>query len=176
MSQPYVGEIRIFGFSRVPNGWFSCDGSLQPISEYEVLFTLIGTTYGGDGQSTFALPDLRGQLPLHWGTGQGLTTRVIGEGGGSESVTLTQNQMPAHSHAVMATTATASATAIGPTVTLGSISPDTMYVTDLAGATQVTLAPASVTPAGGTQPHDNLMPTLTVQYCIAWAGIFPSQS
>lgn len=176
MSQPYVGEIRIFGFSRVPNGWFTCDGSLQPISEYEVLFTLIGTTYGGDGQSTFAVPDLRGQVPLHWGTGPGLSTRVIGEGGGSESVTLIQNQMPAHSHAVMATTATANATAIGPTVTVGSVSPDTMYVTDMTGATPVTMAPASVSPAGGTQPHDNLMPTLTVQYCIAWAGIFPSQN
>jgi len=176
MSTPYVGEIRLFGFSRVPNGWFPCDGSLQSISEYEVLFTLIGTTYGGDGQSTFAMPNLSGRVPMHWGAGPGLTPRVIGELSGTETVTLTTNQMPAHSHVMSATTAAANATAIGSTVELGALSGDTMYATDVTGANGFATSLASTTMAGGNQPHDNLMPTLTVQYCIAWAGIFPQQS
>jgi len=174
MSTPFVGEIRLFGFSRVPNGWLPCDGSLQSISEFDVLFTLIGTTYGGDGQTTFAVPDLRGQLPLHNGTGQGLTTRVIGESGGSENVTLLTGQLAAHTHTLSATTVTA--TSMTPGSELGAITGDTMYATDLTGATALTMAPASITASGNTQPHDNLMPTLTVQYCVAWAGIFPSQN
>jgi len=174
MTTPFVGEIRLFGFSRLPTGWLPCDGSLQSISEYDVLFTLIGTTYGGDGQSTFAMPDLRGQVPLHNGTGPGLTTRTIGEFGGSENVTLLSNQLPAHSHSFSATSLTASSTSPGSE--LGAVSGDTMYVTDLTGATAVTMAPSSISATGGTQPHDNLMPTLTVQYCVAWAGIFPPQN
>jgi microcystin-dependent protein len=172
MSTPFVGEIRLFGFSRVPNGWLPCDGSLQSISEYDVLFTLLGTTYGGDGQTTFATPDLRGQVPLHNGTGPGLTTRVIGESSGSENVTLVPSQIPAHSHPLSATSLSASATTPGSE--LGAVAGDTMYVTDLTGATAVAMAPSSISAAGGTQPHSNLMPTLTVQYCVAWAGIFPS--
>lgn len=174
MTTPFVGEIRLFGFSRLPNGWLPCDGSLQSISEYETLFALIGTTYGGDGQNTFAVPDLRGQLPLHNGSGPGLTPRVIGEFGGVENVTLLPGQLPAHTHTLSATTLTA--TAMTPGSELGAISGDTMYVTDLTGATAATMASASITTAGNTQPHDNLMPTLTVQYCVAWAGIYPSQN
>ncbi|SDQ85260.1 tail fiber protein [Pseudoxanthomonas sp. CF125] len=176
MSTPYVGEIRLFGFPRVPNGWFPCDGSLQSISEYEVLFTLIGTTYGGDGQTTFAVPNLSGRVPMHWGNGPGLSQRVIGELGGSETVVLTANQMPAHSHTMSATTAVANATAIGNTVELGALSGDTMYATDVTGANGYATSAASTTMSGSNQPHDNLMPTLTVQYCIAWAGIFPQQN
>lgn len=176
MSTPYIGEIRLFGFSRVPTGWMSCDGSLQSISQYEALFALLGTTYGGDGQNTFALPDLRGQVPLHNGTGPGLTTRVIGESGGSENVTLLPSQLPAHSHSFSATSLSATATAPGSTVELGAIAGDTMYVTDLTGTTAVAMSPSSISVAGGTQPHDNLMPTLTVQYCIASEGIYPPQS
>jgi microcystin-dependent protein len=176
MSTPYIGEIRLFGFSRVPTGWMSCDGSLQSISQYDVLFALLGTTYGGDGQTTFALPDLRGQVPLHNGSGPGLTPRVIGESGGSENVTLLSGQMPAHSHPFSATSLSATATAPGSTVELGAIAGDTMYVTDLTGTTAVAMSPSSISATGGTQPHDNLMPTLTVQYCIASEGIFPPQS
>ena len=176
MSTPYVGEIRLFGFSRVPNGWFPCDGSLQSISEYEVLFTLIGTTYGGDGQSTFAVPNLSGRVPMHWGSGPGLTPRTIGELGGSESVTLITNQMPAHGHGMNATTAVANATAVGNTIELGALSGDTMYATDITGASGFATSPSSTGMAGNNQPHENCMPTLTVQYCIAWAGIFPSQN
>lgn len=176
MSTPYVGEIRMFGFGRVPNGWFSCDGSLQPISEYEVLYTLIGTTYGGDGQSTFALPDLRGRAPIHQGTGPGLSNYVIGQMSGTESVTLLTQQLPNHNHALMATTAAATTGAVGVTVQPAAVSGDTMYVTDITGATGAAQAPAAISSSGNTQPHANLMPTLTVGYCIAWAGIYPSQS
>lgn len=176
MSTPYVGEIRLFGFPRIPTGWFACDGSLKPISQYEVLFALLGTTYGGDGQTTFGVPDLRGQLPMHQGNGAGLTPRVIGEASGSEQVTLLPNQLPAHSHPLLVTNSAANATAVGSTVQPGALATDTMYVTDLAGATPQPLAAGSVSPSGGGQPHDNLMPTQTVSFCIAWAGIYPSQS
>ncbi|KRA45204.1 tail fiber protein [Pseudoxanthomonas sp. Root630] len=176
MSQPYVGEIRMFGFSRVPNGWFACDGGLRSIAEYEVLFTLIGTTYGGDGQSTFGVPDLRGRLPIHQGQGPGLSSYVIGQMSGSEQVTLTTNQMPAHTHTLVATTAAATALSPGPTLLPGAVSGDTFYATDITGATPVAMSAQSVSSSGGSQPHENCMPTLTVQYCIAWAGIFPSQA
>jgi len=174
MSTPYIGEIRLFGFSRTPQGWQACDGSLLPISQYDALFALIGTTYGGDGQSTFAMPDLRGRVPLHQGQGMGLTTRIIGEVAGVENVTLLPAQMPAHQHSLMATTLAANATAPSASVELGSLSGDTLYATDLQVASVAT-SPASTTSTGGTQPHDNLMPTLTVQFCIALEGIFPSQ-
>jgi microcystin-dependent protein len=176
MSQPFVGEIRMFGFGRTPNGWAACDGSLLPISEYEVLFTLIGTTYGGDGQTTFAVPDLRGRLPIHQGSGPGLSNYVIGQKSGTETVTLISQQMPAHNHTALATTAAASSGTASGSLLPGTVSGETVYVTDTTGAVAFGLAPQSVTPAGGTQAHNNLMPTLTVQYCIAWAGIFPSQS
>lgn len=175
MSQPFVGEIRMFGFGRIPNGWLACNGSLQPINEYDVLFTLIGTTYGGDGQNTFAVPDLRGRLPIHQGQGPGLSNYVIGQMSGTESVTLTMPQMPAHSHTVLATTGAANTGNVGNTVIPGAVSGETMYATDTTGGAPFTVAPVSVSPAGGSQPHDNTMPTLTVQYCIAWTGIFPSQ-
>ncbi|WP_245317966.1 tail fiber protein [Ensifer sp. 1H6] len=110
----------MFGFHRVPTGWQACDGSLLSIAEYETLYTLIGTTYGGDGVSTFAVPDLRGRVPLHWGNGQGLTPRVLGQVGGSESVTLLSTQLPSHSHPMFATTATAEATKVASTVELGT--------------------------------------------------------
>ena len=173
MSTPYIGEIRLFGFSRVPNGWQACDGSLLPIAQYDVLFALVGTTYGGDGQTTFAVPDLRGRVPLHQGQGTGLTQRIMGEVAGVENVTLLPAQMPAHTHGLVATTLAANATTPGNAVELGSLSGDTMYATDLA-VNSITTNP-STTGTGGTQPHDNVMPTLTVQFCIAYEGIFPSQ-
>lgn len=175
MSNPFLGEIRMFGFGRTPVGWQACDGSLLSIAENEALFTLIGTTYGGDGQTTFAVPDLRGRLPIHQGQGPGLTNRIIGELSGTESVTLITSQMPAHTHTVIATSAAATATAPGPTVMPGTVSGDTMYATDITGLTGIPAAPQSVTNGGGSQPHENCMPTLTVQYCIAVAGIYPSQ-
>lgn len=175
MSQPYVGEIRMFGFGRTPNGWQACDGTLLPIAEYEVLFALIGTIYGGDGQNTFAVPDLRGRLPIHQGTGPGLSNYVIGQKSGTESVTLISQQMPAHTHTAVATTGAATALTPGIALLPGAVSGDNFYASDITGATAVPMSAQSTGLAGGSQPHENCMPTLTVQYCIAWAGIFPSQ-
>jgi microcystin-dependent protein len=177
MSTPYVGEIRLFGFSRIPVGWLACDGSQQSISQYDVLYTLLGTTFGGDGVNTFCVPDLRGRIPLHQGTGQGLTTRVMGELDGTETVTLINSQLPAHTHTASVTNNSAGTTTPGPTVVPGALTTtDTMYATDLTGATTFTLATNAVSTQGGSSPHDNTMPTLTASYCIAYAGIFPSQS
>ncbi len=175
MSTPYVGEIRMFGFPRVPNGWFACNGALYSIAEYEVLYTLIGTTYGGDGVSTFAVPSLSSRVPIHQGQGQGLSAYVIGQMAGSEGVTLISTQMPQHNHSMTATSSIADAKSVGTTVELGTVTSDPMYVTDITGATPIITAPQSTQIMGGNSPHDNTMPTLTVQYCIAWAGVFPSQ-
>ena len=176
MSNPYVGEIRLLGFNFAPLGWIPCDGRLLSIAEYDTLFTLLGTTYGGDGQSTFAVPDLRGRIPIHQGQGPGLSIYVLGQVSGTESVTLTANQMPAHTHQAVATTAAASTGTPGPTLLPGTVSGQTMYVTDTSGGAPFTLAPQSMTTAGGSQPHENCMPTLTVNFCISPYGIFPTQN
>ncbi|WP_215410273.1 tail fiber protein [Janthinobacterium sp. JC611] len=176
MSDCYVGEIRQFAFSRVPNGWFACDGSLKSIADYQVLFVLLGTTYGGDGQNTFGLPDLRGQLPLHQGQGTGLTNRVIGAYGGSETVTLTTATIPQHTHTYYATNTTADVATPGPTLALGAATGgDNMYATSAAGSVPLVLSTAACGSAGGNLPHENCMPTMAVSFCIAWQGIFPTQ-
>lgn len=176
MSTPYIGEIRMFGFSRVPDGWLACDGSLKAISEYDTLFTLLGTTYGGDGVNTFAVPDLRGRVPIHQGQGPGLSLYAIGQQAGSENVTLLPQQLPAHTHPLMATTSLATTGAVSNTVVPGAVSGETMYVTDTTGANGAALLASAIASAGDTQPHENLMPTLTVQFCIAAYGIFPTQN
>lgn len=176
MSQPYIGEIRMFGFNRAPNGWQPCNGSLLAISENDALFSLIGTTYGGDGQTTFGVPDLRGRLPVHQGQGPGLSNYVIGQAAGAESVTVLAPQMPAHSHTAFATSGAATTGTPGTSVVPGAVSGQTLYVTDTSGGTPFTLSAQSVSSAGGSQPHENCMPTLTVQYCIALFGIYPSQT
>lgn len=176
MTMPFVGEIRMFGFNRIPTGWLPCDGRQVPIANNEVLYTLLGTTYGGDGVNTFAVPDLRGRLPIHQGAGPSLTPRPLGQVGGSEQVTLTLPQMPAHTHTLSVTTAAATADLPSTTVVPGSVSGETYYVSDTTGGSAMTLAQTSVTAAGGNLPHENCMPTLTVQYFIASFGIFPSQS
>lgn len=174
MSTPFVGEIRLFAFPRIPVGWLACDGSLQSISNYETLYTLLGTTYGGDGTSTFGLPDLRGQVPVDQGSGQGLTPRVLGQAGGNENVTLLTANVPTHTHPYMATTAAATAKAPSTTVELGALNNDQMYTTAIPSVS-LHMSPNAVTPVGNSLPHENTMPTLTVSFCIAWAGIFPSQ-
>jgi microcystin-dependent protein len=178
MSTPYIGEIRIFGFGTrgAPNGWQGCDGSLLAISENDALFALIGTTYGGDGQVTFAVPDLRGRVPIHQGTGPGLSTYAIGQRAGTETVTVLPTQMPTHTHAAVATNAPATSLTPGNTLLPGAVGGDTFYATDLTGATAVAMSAQSTSLAGGSQPHENCMPTLTVQYCIATQGIFPQQA
>lgn len=176
MSTPYIGEIRMFGFGRTPIGWQACDGSLLPISLYETLFVLIGTTYGGDGQSTFAVPDLRGRLPIHQGQGSGLSDYVIGQMAGTENVTVLTTQMPAHTHVMVATTGASTAITPGPALLPGSVSGDTFYVNTVTGNTAAAMSDQMLTMSGGSQPHENCMPTLTVQYCIATEGIFPQQA
>jgi len=175
MTTPYVGEIRLFAFPRIPSGWIACNGSLLPIAQYDVLYSLLGTTYGGDGTNTFAVPDLRGQLPVHMGAGPGLTPRVLGQGGGSENVSLLPANLPPHTHAWSATSADANANTPSATVELGTVSGDTMYTTDVAGLQSFALNAASISNTGGSQSHENTMPTLTASFCIAWEGIYPSQ-
>jgi microcystin-dependent protein len=175
MSTPYVGEIRLFPYTFAPVGWQLCDGSLLGIADYEVLYTLIGTTFGGNGTTTFGVPDLRGRVPLHQGTGSGLTPRVMGELSGSENVTLISAQMPAHTHNFAATSSIASINSPGSTAELGGLGTDTMY-TSTVTASSVSPDSATISQSGGTLPHDNLMPTLTATFCIAVNGIFPSQN
>ena len=169
MAQPYVGEIRIFAGNFAPAGWMFCEAQLLPISEYDTLFNLIGTTYGGDGQSTFGLPDMRGRLPLHFGNGF-----TLAQSGGAETVTLTSAQLPNHSHALLASANSASTTTPGgnvPAVTAAATI--TPYGTD---APPAGLNVASVTGAGGSQPHDNFQPYLCVNFILSLFGIYPSQT
>ncbi|MEK6281960.1 MAG: tail fiber protein [Acidobacteriota bacterium] len=167
MAQPYVGEIRMFAGNFAPSGWMFCEGQLLPISENETLFNLIGTTYGGDGQSTFALPDLRGRLPIHQGNGF-----ILAETGGAEEITLTVPQIPAHSHPLVASTANASSTDsagnVGARVTVAGVFP---YGTD---NPLQPIAPQAVSPVGGSQPHTNFQPYLCINFIISLFGIFPS--
>ena len=166
MAQPYVGEIRIFAGNFAPAGWMFCEGQLLPISENETLFQLIGTTYGGDGQSTFALPDLRGRLPIHQGNGF-----ILAETGGVEQITLTTSQIPAHSHALIASTNNAS-TANAQGNVLAQTPSYTPYIAGFAPNTP--LNSASVGAAGGSQPHTNFQPYLCVNYIISLFGYYPS--
>jgi microcystin-dependent protein len=174
MSDAFVGEVRLFGFPRLPNGWLRCDGSLYPISQYEVLFALIGTTYGGDGASTFATPNLAGRVPMHFGSRQA-TYYAIGQVGGSEQVRLNSGQLPPHVHSAVATQAPANSQGISSSTLLGKIANDTMYTNDMGGIGSALMSPASTSMTGAGAPHDNLMPTLTINFCIAYEGIFPSQ-
>lgn len=170
MAQPYVGEIRMFAGNFAPAGWMFCEGQLLPISEYETLFNLIGTTYGGDGQSTFALPDLRGRVPIHQGQGPGLSARALAETGGVEQVTLTASQIPSHSHPFLATGDIGAGTS--PSAAVLAQSPNIKMYT---GSTPAALLhPAAVSSVGGSQPHTNFQPYLCVDFIISLFGIFPS--
>jgi microcystin-dependent protein len=172
MSDPYVGEIRMFSGNFPPLGWALCDGSLLNISENDVLFQLMGTTYGGDGQSTFALPDLRGRLPLHAGTNPSTnTTYPLGQMGGTETVTLTVQQLPAHTHAVGANSNTADSST--PLNNVWAASGAKSYT---ASSPNGTMNPAIISYQGGNQPHDNMMPFLTISFIIALQGLYPSQT
>lgn len=170
MSNPFVGEIRMFGGNFAPAGWAFCSGQLLSISQNDVLFALIGTTYGGDGQNTFGLPDMRSRIPVHQGNGPG-GSYVIGQMSGTETVTLTTAQLPAHGHVIQATSTGRSTTdptggipassALGP---YNTAAPDTAF------------GPQMIGNAGGSQPHDNMMPFLCVSFIISLFGIFPSQN
>jgi microcystin-dependent protein len=165
MAQPYVGEIRMFAGNFAPAGWMFCEGQLLPISENETLFQLIGTTYGGDGQSTFALPDLRGRIPIHQGNGF-----ILAETGGAEEITLTVNQIPAHSHPLLATTSVSTVTDPGGNLSGQTGTFDGFQTTP--GA--LPMAPQSISSVGGSQPHTNFQPYLCVDFIISLFGIFPS--
>jgi microcystin-dependent protein len=165
MAQPYVGEIRMFAGNFAPAGWMFCEGQLLPISENETLFQLIGTTYGGDGESTFALPDLRGRIPLHQGN-----NFILAETGGAEEITLTVNQIPAHSHPLLGCTTNGSQTGPANNV-LASSTVIQAYIEETPDAP---MAPNSIGPVGGSQPHTNFQPYLCVDFIISLFGIFPS--
>ena len=178
MGQPYVGEIRMFGGNFPPVGWMFCEGQSMPISENDVLFTLIGTTYGGDGQETFNLPNLASRVPIHMGTSPSGTTYQLGEMAGTEQETLTVQQIPSHSHAPLctssaATTNSPSGNVLGVPGVPGTISGAVVYGTD---APQVALNASSITPAGGSQPHENCQPFLCINHIISLFGVFPSQT
>lgn len=167
MAQPYVGEIRIFAGNFAPAGWMFCEGQLLPISEYDTLFQLIGTTYGGDGQSTFALPDLRGRIPLHMGNGF-----TLAETGGVESVTLTVSQIPSHNHALLASVDVGDQANPGNEV-VAQNSAVSLYVEDVPN---VSTGAQAIGSTGGSQPHDNFQPYLCLDFIISLFGIFPSQT
>lgn len=171
MGMPYVGEIRMFAGNFAPAGWMFCEGQTLPISENETLFNLIGTTYGGDGQETFNLPDLRGRVPIHMGTGSSGQAYSLGEMAGVEQVTLTAQQIPVHTHALVADVQPAESGAAGDRVLAQS---DVDLYAPAAGSAPMFLQ--AVGPVGGSQPHDNFMPYLCVNFIISLFGVFPSQT
>ncbi len=174
MADPFVAEIRIFPFNFAPRGWAWCDGQLLPLSQNTALFSLLGTTYGGNGKSNFALPDLQGRAPMFWGQGPGLSLRDLGETGGSETVSLLESEIPSHSHAFNASGAPADAqvpTGNSPARIIGA----QPYATP-AGASLGMMAPEALAPAGGDQPHNNMQPYLTFYFCIALQGVFPPRT
>jgi microcystin-dependent protein len=171
MSNPFVGEIRIFAGNYAPAGWAFCDGSSQSIAENNVLFALIGTTYGGNGQTTFNLPDLRSRLPIHQGQGPGLTNFLLGQPGGVEQVTLTSSQIPSHTHAFNAKNNTADL--ISPQGNMLGVSSNTnVFFSD---TPNVTMNNAMLSSAGGNQAHSNIQPYLCVNFIISFFGVFPQQ-
>jgi microcystin-dependent protein len=173
MSNPYIGEIRMFGGSFAPAGWALCQGQLMPISENDALFNLIGTTYGGDGQETFGIPDLQGRAPMHMGQGPGLSQNYqIGQIAGTESITLTAAQIPTHNHAVLASTNPATATVATDSIT-ASTNQLKIY-TESAVSKQ--FAPGALSVVGGNQPHENMQPFLVISFILSLFGVFPSQT
>lgn len=166
MGEPYIGEIRMFAGNFAPAGWMFCEGQLLPISENETLFQLIGTTYGGDGESTFALPDLRGRLPIHQGNGF-----ILAETGGAEEITLTVNQIAAHTHPLLATSDLAVAASPGGSYLASTVTGQKIYT---ASNPTLAMAPTLGTFTGGNQPHTNFQPYLCIDFIISLFGIFPS--
>lgn len=172
MPEPYIGEIRMFAGNFPPAGWAFCDGQTLAIAENDTLFNLIGTTYGGDGQTTFNLPNLASRVPIHMGTGPDGTTYQLGEMAGTEQETLTVQQIPIHNHALLATSATG--TLSSPTSNMLSDSPNIkLYTAQVPGQA---LNASSVTPVGGSQPHENVQPFLCINFIISLFGVFPQQS
>src|SRR5215218_10157474 len=174
MADPFVAEIRIFPFNFAPKGWAWCDGQLLPLSQNTALFSLLGTTYGGDGKSNFALPDLQGNAPMHPGQGPGLSLHDLGEQGGSPTVTLLESEIPVHTHAMRASTDDADLKAPTPNRSLARSIGGSLYQTSAAGVQG--MAPQALAPAGGSLPHNNMQPYLTFNFCIALQGVFPPRT
>ena len=174
MADPFLAEIRIVGFNFAPRGWALCDGQLLPISQNTALFALIGTNYGGDGKSTFALPNLQGRAPMHQGQGPGLTNRDLGEFGGEQSVTLINSEIPTHSHQVSANDSGGNQTSPTNNVwsSLAGRTPPPLY----SNTSDTTMSPQAASVSGGSLPHNNMPPYLTLTFIIALAGIFPSRN
>jgi microcystin-dependent protein len=171
MADPFVAEIRIFPFNFAPKGWAWCDGQLLPLSQNTALFSLLGTTYGGNGKSNFALPDLQGRVPMHPGQGPGLSLHDLGETGGAETVTLLESEIPAHSHAMRDHDIDlGEVNAPSPVRSLAQSANSSIYT---AAANLTAMNFQALTPAGGDQPHNNMMPYLTFYFCIALQGVFP---
>lgn len=171
MSEPFVGEIRMFAGNFAPRGWAFCDGQLLAVSQNDALFSLLGTIYGGDGRTTFGLPDLRGRLPIHAGSGPGLSPRRLGAKGGAENVTLTVNQLPSHTHTFSGSTAPGTQSNPAGNVLAGRAG-DNTYVEDTA---LTAMSSSSVSNVGGSRSHTNLMPFLCINFIIALFGIYPSR-
>ncbi|HWT14736.1 MAG TPA: tail fiber protein [Patescibacteria group bacterium] len=171
MSSPFVAEIRILACNFPPTGWAFCDGQILPISQNTALFSLLGTTYGGNGQSTFALPDLQGNAPMQPGQGPGLSQRFLGEASGSETVTLLESEIPSHAHGLLAQNTPLGGTVLPAGSTLSR--PASGFLYDATSPVLVPMAAEALAPAGGDQPHNNMMPYLTLNFCIALQGIFP---
>jgi microcystin-dependent protein len=173
---PFVAEIRVFGFNFAPIGWAQCNGQLMPISQNTALFSLLGTTYGGDGRSTFGLPNLQGSVPVGMGNGAGLSSRFLGETGGEDSLTLLATEMPQHTHGFKAFVGRGASNVNDPatgdalTTSAGGLA----YVAS--SPTGAALDPRTLAASGGGQPHNNLMPYLTLNFCIALQGVFPARS
>lgn len=174
MSDQFLAEIRIFPFNFPPTGWAFCNGQILPISQNTALFALLGTTYGGDGKSTFALPNLQGSAPMQPGQGQGLSLRDLGQIGGAESVTLLQSEIPIHTHTGRATNELGEIQGATPSTILARSSGANAYQTN-SSANLVQMAPQALAPAGGSLPHNNMQPYLTLNFCIALQGIFPQR-
>jgi microcystin-dependent protein len=175
MADPFVAEIRIFPFNFAPRGWSWCDGQLLPLSQNTALFSLLGTTYGGNGKSNFALPDLQGRAPMHPGQGPGLSLHDLGETGGSETVSLLESEIPSHSHAMRVGVQDNADNAVpGPSKILGKSAGAFSYVVPTPPL--ISMSDQTLAPAGGDQPHNNLQPYLTFYFCIALQGVFPPRT
>jgi microcystin-dependent protein len=174
MSDPFIGEIRLFGFNFAPTGWAQCNGQLLAIAQNTALFSILGVTYGGDGRTTFALPNLQGQAPLGEGQGPGLSSRTLGENGGQSTVTLINSEMPSHSHAAAAGTALGDQS--NPTNSVWATGAGGRGQNFYASGADVAMSSQAIGPAGGSQPHNNLPPYLALNFCIALQGVFPPRS
>jgi microcystin-dependent protein len=173
VADPFVAEIRIFPFNFAPRGWAWCDGQLLPLSQNTALFSLLGTTYGGNGKSNFALPDLQGRVPMHPGQGPGLSLHDLGETGGSETVTLLESEIPSHGHSAMGQNSIANRNDAAGALMARPFGGGLMYGS---ASGLAPMAPETLTPAGGDQPHNNMQPYLTFYFCIALQGVFPPRT